>query len=94
MAEDEWFTSNSRHVRLEPLFEDQLKGLAVDPQWLDDALLGLDISVAKSPEIFPKAPGTPFSCARLVIYKDMPALRVFFSYDATEVRLICVEFTE
>jgi hypothetical protein len=50
------------------------------------------ISLAENPEILPKAPGSPFSCARLVIYRDAPALRVFFTYDATQVRLICVEF--
>ncbi len=79
---------------MERLFEEQLQGLAIDAQRLDDAIRGLDISLAKHPEIFPKASGTPFSFARLVVYRDTPALRVFFTYDATEVRLICVEFSE
>jgi len=94
MAEDDWFTSSDRDVQYEPLFDDQLKALGVDPQWLDDALNGLDTSLAKHPEIFPKAKGTPFSCARLVVYKDAPALRVFFTYDATTVKVVCVEFEE
>lgn len=59
-----------------------------------DALNGLDAAVSKHPEIFPKAKGTPFSCAPLVIYKDAPALRVFFTYDSVEVRIVCVEFDE
>ncbi len=94
MEDDEWFAGNARHVRLEPLFEERLKGVGVDPQWPDNAIRGLDISLAKQPRIFPKAPGTPFSHARLVIYRDALALRVFFTYDATEVRLICVKFSE
>jgi hypothetical protein len=94
MADEEWFASGACEVRFEPLFDEQLKALGVDPQWLDDAITGLDISLAKHPEIFPKAPGTPFSCARLVVYKDAPALRVFFTYDATVVRVVCVEFAE
>jgi hypothetical protein len=94
MEGDDWFGSNARHVRFEPLFEEQLKGLGVDTEWLDNAVRGLDSALAKQPGIFPKAPGTPFSCARLVVYKDAPALRVFFTYDAMEVRLICVEFAE
>jgi hypothetical protein len=92
--DDEWFTSNARRVRFEPLFEEQLKDLGVDPEWLDDAMVGLDLSLAKHPEIFPKAPGTNLSCAKLIIYKDAPTLRIFFTYDATVVRLICVEFAE
>ena len=58
------------------------------------AQLGSVAEYAKHPEIFPGARGTPFSFARLVVYSDAPALRVFFTYDATEVRLICVEFAE
>ncbi len=94
MEEDEWFASNARQIRQEPLFENQLNGLGVNVEWLDDAIRGLDTAVSKHPEIFPKAPGTPFSVARLVVYGDAPALRVYFTYDATEVRLICVEFAE
>jgi hypothetical protein len=94
MPDDDWFTSNARHVRFEPLFDEQLKALGVDPQWLDDATVGLDLALAKHPEIFPKVPGTNLRCAKLVIYDDAPALRVFFTYDATEVRVICVEFAE
>jgi hypothetical protein len=92
--EEDWFTSNARQVRFEPLFDEQLKGLGVDPEWLDDAMVGLDLALAKHPEIFPKAPGTQLSCAKLVVYKNAPALRVFFKYDATTVTIICVEFAE
>ena len=94
MEDDEWFTSNARQVRSEPLYQEQLNGLGIDPQRLDDVIRGLDISLARHPEIFPKAAGTPFSFARLVVYRNTPALRVYFTYDATEVRLICVEFAE
>jgi hypothetical protein len=88
----EWFFSARRDVRFEPLFDEQLKGLAVDPQWLDAAISGLDESISRHPEIFPKAPGTNISCARLIVYKDAPALRVFFTYDTTVVRVLSVEF--
>lgn len=94
MAEDDWFTSDARHVRYEHLFDEQIKQLGVDPAWLDDAMVGLDLALAKHPEIFPKVPGTQLSCAKLVLYKNAPALRVFFNYDATVVKVICVEFAE
>jgi hypothetical protein len=91
VADDDWFTSNARSVRFEHLFDEQLKVLGVDPEWLDDAMVGLDLALAKHPEIFPMVPGTNLSCAKLVVYKNAPPLRVFFTYDATEVRVICVE---
>ena len=94
MGDDDWFTSTARHVRFEPLFDEQVKTLGIDPKWLDDAMVGLDLSLAKQPEIFPKVPGTPLSCAKLLVYKNLPALRVFFTYDATIVKLISVEFAE
>jgi hypothetical protein len=90
----EWFFSARRSVQFEPLFDEQIKGLAVDPQWLDDAMNGLDEAISRHPEIFPHAPGTKVSCARLIVYKDAPALRVFFTYDATVVRVLSVEFEE
>ena len=30
MADEDWFTSNARHVRFEPLFDEQIKGLGID----------------------------------------------------------------
>jgi hypothetical protein len=64
------------------------------PELLDDAMRGLDFALARNPDIFPKVPGTPFSIAKLVVYGDTPDLRVFFTYNAVEVALVCVEFAE
>lgn len=94
MDENDWFTSKVRTVRLEPLFEQQIANLGIAPERLDEAIRGLDFSLARHPEIFPKAPGTPFSIAKLVVYGDTPDLRVFFTYNAVEVALVCVEFAE
>jgi hypothetical protein len=87
-----WFFSARRTVAFEPLFDEQIKVLGVDPQWLDDAIRGLDEAIPRHPEIFPHAPGTRVSCARLIVYKDAPALPVFFTYDATTVKVLSVEF--
>lgn len=94
MDENEWFTSEVRVVRYEPKFEEQIASLGISPERLDDAMRGLDFALARHPEIFSKAPGTPFSIAKLVVYGDTPDLRVFFTYNAVEVALICVEFAE
>jgi hypothetical protein len=93
MDEPDWFTSIIRDIRCEPLFLDQIASLGIDPGRLEKGLSGLDYSLGRRPEIFPQAPLTPFSRALLYI-DNLPPLRVFFTYDAAQVRLICVEFTE
>ena len=93
MAENDWFTSPLRDVRREPLFLDQIAALGIDSRKLEDALAGLDYALSKRPEVFPKVPFAPFSRALLYI-EGLPPLRVFFTYDAVLVKLICVEFAE
>jgi hypothetical protein len=93
--EPEWFTSPFREVRWEPLFCEQIKALAIDSKKLDHALSYLDYCISSSPETFPRIPGTPFSRAVLHIYEEdpqLPPLRIFFTYDAIHVKLICIEF--
>ena len=94
MGENDWFTSPIRTIRLEPLFEHQIRNLGIAAERLDYALVGLGESLARHPEIFPKVPATPFSRATLNVYGGLPSLRVFFTYNAVEVALVCVEFTE
>jgi hypothetical protein len=94
MEDPEWFTSPLREIVREPLFLEQINGLGVDPKRLEEALSGLDYSLSKHPENFPQIPGTPFSRAALDIYQQAPPLRVFFTYDSVQVRLISVEFAE
>lgn len=93
MEEHDWFTSPLREVRREPLFLEQIASLGIDSRKLEEALAGLDYALSKRPEVFPEVPFTPFSRALLYI-QDLPPLRVFFTYDAVQVRLICVEFAE
>ena len=93
MGEPDWFTSIIREVRCEPLFLNQITSLGIDSRRLEKALSGLDYSLGRRPEIFPQVPFTPFSRALLYI-DDLPPLRIFFTYDTNQVKLICVEFTE
>jgi hypothetical protein len=92
MGDSEWFSSPERQVRREPLFDEQISGLAIEPERLDDILYGLEISLSRHPEVFPKLQGTEFSFAELTVFPDTPKLRVFFNDDPFEVRLICVEW--
>jgi hypothetical protein len=93
-GEDDWFTSRERIVRYEPLFDEQVEQLGVQAQRLDDAIRGLEEALSRHPEIFPKVGGTPFSMARLLVYNDAPPLRVYFTYDATTVRVMCMDFCD
>lgn len=93
MEENDWFTSALRDVRREPLFLEQIDALGITSQRLEEALAGMDYALSRQPEAFPKVPHTSFSRALLHI-EGLPALRVFFTYDAVLVRLISVEFAE
>ena len=93
--EPEWFTSPFREVRWEPLFCEQVESLGIATEKLDKPLSYLDYCLSSSPETFPRIPGTPFSRAVLHIYEEdppLPPLRVFFMYDAVQVKLIAIEF--
>jgi hypothetical protein len=94
MEASDWFNSNERQVIYEPLFLEQLEKLAIPQDRLDAALFGLEEAVSRHPEIFPDIPETSLAFARLVIYRDSPALRIFFKYDPAVVRLLFVEFDE
>jgi hypothetical protein len=94
MEGPDWFTSPLREVRCEPLFLEQIDALGIDPEKLDEALSALDYVLSKRPEVFPSIPFTPFSRALVYIYQDAPPLRVFFTYDAVQVKLVSVEFAE
>ena len=93
IEENDWFTSELRDVRREPLFLEQIAALGITSERLEEALAGLDYALSKQPEVFPKVPFTSFSRASLHI-EGLPPLRVFFVYDAILVKLISVEFTE
>ncbi len=69
--------ANRKKKTLQSEVREHVQAGSVDPQWFDDAMVGLDLALAKLPEIFPKAPGTNLSCAKLVVYKNAPALRAF-----------------
>ena len=81
-----------RTVREEPKFQEQLEALAVDFQRLDEVMRGVHISLCLKPETFEKI--GPLSVLKTDMYPGAPALRIFFTYTATEVHLLFVEFAE
>ena len=47
MGENDWFTSELRDVRREPLFLEQIAALGITSQRLEEALAGLDYALSK-----------------------------------------------
>src|SRR5438876_10499519 len=46
-----WFTSPNRKIIREPLFERQLKGLALSHQRIEEVLAGIEDSIGKFPRV-------------------------------------------
>jgi len=91
---EDWFTSPLRTIIKEPRFEQQLRGLALTHKRIEEVAAGFEYSLAKHPELFEKVPDSPYSVVRTNVYTKAPQLRIFFTYTATEVRLVAVEFAE
>jgi hypothetical protein len=90
----DWFTSPIRTIIKEPLFEQQLSGLAVSYRRIEAVLRGIKHSLEKAPEQFEKVPDTPYCVVKTNVYRGAPAIRIFFTYTRTEVHLEAVEFAE
>ena len=88
-----WFTSPNRKIIREPLFEQQLKGLALSHQRIEEVLAGIEDSIGKFPEFFHPIPGEPYCVALTYPYPNAPAVRILFTYTPTEVRLKAIEFS-
>lgn len=89
-----WPFKKLRTLREEPKFREQFEALAASHERLDDVLAALYFSLARQPEVFPTIPGTSLSVAKTAVYPNAPALRIFFTYNDTEVHLLVIEFAE
>jgi len=83
-----------RTIVEEPLFSSQVSELAVDFSRLDEVMNGISFSLCHSPENFPVVPGTQLSVIKTCMYDGVPAIRIYFSYNAERVLLLCLEFCE
>ncbi len=91
---EEWFTSPIRTIVREHLFERQLEGLALDHPRIEEVLAGIEYGLAKHPELFEKIPGGSDCIVTTYFYPDAPAVRILFRYNAMEVHLEAIEFSE
>jgi hypothetical protein len=91
---EEWFTSPIRTIVREHLFDRQLEGLALDHPRIEEVLAGIEYGLAKHPDLFEKIPGGNDCMVTTYFYHDAPAIRILFTYTATEVHLEAVEFAE
>ena len=91
---EDWFTSPIRTIIREPLFQRQLDGLAINHLRIDQVLSGIEYGLAKHPDFFEKIPDSHDCMVTTYFYPDAPPLRILFTYTATEVHLVAVEFAE
>jgi hypothetical protein len=89
-----WPFKKLRTVREESKFREQIEAMAVGHERLDDVLAAPYFSLARQPEIYPTIPATSLSLAKTAVYPNAPALRIFFTYNDTEVHPLVIEFAE
>jgi hypothetical protein len=90
----EWFTSPIRTIIRSDLFQRQLEGLALEHRRIEEVLAGIEYGLARHPEMFAKIPGSHDCMVKTYFYPDAPAIRILFTYNAVEVHLESIEFTE
>lgn len=83
-----------RTIRQEPKFDEQLETLGIACKRLDDIMEAVCFALSRSPDIYPKIPGTCLRVLKTVIYPDSPSLRIFFTFSHEEVHLLTIEFCD
>jgi hypothetical protein len=76
------------------LFQQQLDGLALEHRRIEEVLAGIEYALGRHPEMFAKIPGSRDCMVKTYFYPTAPALRILFSYSATDVHLEAIEFAE
>jgi hypothetical protein len=71
-----------------------LEGLAIDHPRIEEVLAGIEYGLAKHPDLFEKVPESNDRMVTTYFYPNAPAIRILFTYTATEVHLEAVEFAE
>jgi len=72
-----------------------LRGLALSHRRIEEVLSGIEYGLAKHPDFFERIPDSGGDCmVKTYFYADAPAIRILFTYTATEVHLEAVEFAE
>lgn len=81
-----------RSIRESPRYQDQVDGLGVSVQRLDEVLQdGVLWAAANDAEAFAKVPGTDLRCILTDPFPGIPALRIFFRLDELYVDLEWIE---
>ena len=69
-----------RTIRQEPKFNEQLEALGVTHERLDEVLEGVCFALSRSPERFPRVPGTHLSIIKTPVYPGAPFNRLISAY--------------
>jgi hypothetical protein len=73
-------------------FSTQKEKLKIDAKCLDEVLFGVTWALARKPEIFPVVlKPHKISVIKTDRTKTIPALRIFFSFDENEVKMLWLE---
>jgi hypothetical protein len=67
----------------EPLFTEQINSLRIEWKRLDEAFMTLEPAILNVPDVFPVVPGTILHRVKIVGFKDVPPLSIYFAIRGT-----------
>jgi hypothetical protein len=83
-----------RTVVYDPAFEEEIIRLCIEYKRLDEALAGLEWALSNSPESFAQLYGSKLRMARIRKAPGVPEMRVWFTFDETQVTVVFAEAVE
>jgi hypothetical protein len=83
-----------RNIVEDNSFKQAFEVLKISYRRLDDVMAGVCVALATNPELFPKIPDTSLSLVKTRDFPSVPALRIFFTYNATDVHLHYIEIIQ
>jgi hypothetical protein len=75
----------------EPLYTEQINALRVDWKRLDEAFMTLEHAILTVPDVFPLVPGTILRRCKIVGFRDVPPLSIYFAVRGDKAHLVAAE---
>ncbi len=83
-----------RQIVEDQLYSDQINKFRINWKRLDEALMTLFPALSGSPELFPLVPGTKLRRLKLVGFRGVPPLSIFFTLTPTQIVLKTAELID
>jgi hypothetical protein len=76
------------------IYQEKIDSHRINWKRLDDALMTLYPALLGSPELFPQVPGTKLRRLKLVGFRNVPPLSIFFTLEKDKITLKTAELID